>query len=121
MFRVLSDPSLNVEHCVLEVKDGAVRSETNALIRLEEFDNAATLTIEEEERSLCLDVASEASPVKCAGRIWRGSNVAQMMNVPAFVPPSADVEIDGEGEGATVSEVGMGVPVGAGLTEGFKE
>ena len=53
--------SLDVENCVLEVHRGAVRSETNALVRLEEFVNAETLRIEEDETSLCPDVASEAS------------------------------------------------------------
>ena len=39
----------------------------------------------------------------------------------AFAIVGEIVEIDGEGKGASVGEVGMGVPVGAGLTEGFKE
>ena len=34
MLSVLSDPSLEVEDCVLEVHNSAVRSETNALVRL---------------------------------------------------------------------------------------
>ena len=38
-----------------------------------------------------------------------------------FAIVGESVEIDGEGEGASVGEVGLGVSVVAGLTEGFKE
>ena len=61
MLMVFVDPGLDVEDCVLEVHRSAVRSETKALVRLEEFVNAETLRIEEDETSLCPDVASEVS------------------------------------------------------------